>query len=71
MSNDDGWVQEARLAAGPCPQCASLDVRPISYGMPDADSYHRLQGVVVFAGCCVPDQPWHYCCGTCGASWGR
>lgn len=68
--DDDGWVEQARLAAGPCPQCESLDVRPILYGMPDAGSYHRLQDVVEFAGCCVPDDPRRYLCGVCSASWG-
>jgi hypothetical protein len=69
--DDDSWVEQARLAAGSCPQCGSLDVRPILYGMPDADSFHRLQDVVVFAGCCVPEDPRGFMCGVCSASWGR
>ena len=65
------WVDEARAAAGPCPECGAHAALPIVYGMPDFTSYERLQGEVVFAGCCVPEDPPAYACGVCGARWGE
>lgn len=48
----------------------SGEALPIVYGMPDADSYDRLQGQVVFAGCCVPEEPPELRCRQCSVEWG-
>ncbi|MCU1693245.1 MAG: hypothetical protein JWM64_2336 [Frankiales bacterium] len=68
--DDDSWVDQVRVAAGPCPHCGSGDVRPLVFGMPDAGSYHRLQDVVEFAGCTVPDDAPRVVCGACRHTWG-
>lgn len=71
MDDDDSWVDEARLDAGPCPSCGAAAALPIVYGMPAYDFYERLQGKVVFAGCCTSDSDPLYRCAACSATWGR
>ena len=66
----DAWVEEERELAGPCPRCGANDAKPIAYGLPDVGTHERLSGVVVFAGCCVPEQPPRFACGRCDRTWG-
>ena len=67
----ESWVEEARAEAGACPSCGASQAMPIVYGMPVSDDYWRLQGQVVFAGCCIPAAPTAYACGVCKAEWGQ
>lgn len=61
---------DVRAEAGPCPACGEAEVRPVLSGLPDAATFHDLQGDVVFAGCTVPAVPHPYSCAVCDARWG-
>lgn len=46
-----------------CPQCGSVTVVPIEYGMPDEDLIKQaMAGEVLLGGCCIEDgQPTRGC----------
>jgi hypothetical protein len=54
----------------PCPRCGSLDVIPIRYGEPSAETEWRSEEEEVALGGCIvmEGQPTHIC-RTCGNKW--
>jgi hypothetical protein len=71
VNDDETWLEDVRREAGRCPRCRAVAARPILYGMPSGSDYHRLQGRVAFAGCCLPEVLHLYSCGECDHEWGE
>ena len=58
----------------PCPQCGALEVIPIVYGYPLADSdlmRAAEAGEVFLGGCIIHDDQPYWRCGTCGFEGGQ
>lgn len=68
--DDEQWLVHERREAGPCPSCGADAARPIVYGMPLDDTFERLAGRVVFAGCCLPEVMDRFQCVACQHRWG-
>jgi hypothetical protein len=61
----------ARKPTRTCPVCASADVVPIVWGLPNEEDFEKAEaGEFALGGCCVgPDDPqWH--CKACGKDFG-
>ena len=54
-----------------CPNCNSPRIAKILYGMPDISNekllQDKLEGKVVFGGCCITDDDPDFQCVECGA----
>lgn len=53
-----------------CPQCRSVQIIPILYGLPGAElGLQQDEGKLKLGGCCIaPESPnWH--CKACGHEW--
>lgn len=68
--SDEPWLSRSLLEAGPCPRCRARSPRPVVYGLPDAETFQRLRGRVVFSGCVVPQVRHRWECGVCGTAYG-
>jgi hypothetical protein len=65
-------TRSARKPTRTCPACASADVVPIVWGLPNEEDFKKAEaGEFALGGCCVsPDDPkWH--CKACGKDFGR
>jgi hypothetical protein len=57
-----------RKGPEPCPQCGSLDIVPIMYGLPGPEAMEAAeQGKIALGGCCVSDHDPQKQCKACGA----
>lgn len=67
---DQQMLEQVRITAGPCPSCGCSVAKPIFWGYPDPMEYDRLGDRVSWGGCCLPDEPKAYVCGSCGEEYG-
>jgi hypothetical protein len=67
---DAAKLAAVRAEAGPCPRCGATAAKPIVWGYPSSESYHRLGDSVGWGGCVIPEVLAAYECGACGQEYG-
>jgi hypothetical protein len=59
-----------RDAAGACPECGSVNTRPILYGLPDAEAMEAAErGAIALGGCIVTGDDPRWVCLDCDHRW--
>lgn len=68
--SDEDMLAAVRADAGPCPACSRAEAKPIFWGYPNPTDVYRFGDRVSWGGCCLPQQPTAYACGSCGEEYG-
>jgi len=57
----------SKLKKYPCPNCNSMDWKPVVYGYPDQKLIEKSsRGEVALGGCCIKDESPNWKCKKCG-----
>jgi hypothetical protein len=72
LEDIQGYFYEEMADSNCCPDCGSIDVRPIVYGYPDEEMCKRQQrGECVLGGCCISQDSPSKRCMSCETKFGN